>query len=52
MAEAQQLGFTGTPAIVLGTVVGSTVTVTHRIKGSRPLDDFIVAIDDLLKRLN
>lgn len=50
--EAKSLGFTGTPAFALGPLVGSTVTVTHRIRGSRPPDDFASVIDQVLRGTN
>jgi protein-disulfide isomerase len=50
--EARRLGFTGTPAFVLGPLAASSVTVARRVKGSRPLEDFIFAIDEILRGLN
>lgn len=50
--EARNLGFTGTPAFVVGRLTGSVVAVRHRITGSRPLEDFTSAIDEVLHRTN
>jgi len=49
-ASAHDLGFSGTPTFLVGTVTNGVVTPSDVIIGAKPFGDFSAKIDQLLKR--
>jgi 2-hydroxychromene-2-carboxylate isomerase len=47
---AASLKLTGTPVFLVGEVTGDSLHVSEVLAGARPIGDFVVALDKLLKK--